>query len=29
MISRIEANDRALKDAQTFLNQYLEEKIRA
>jgi TetR/AcrR family transcriptional repressor of nem operon len=29
MISRIEANDRALKDAQTFLNQYLEEKVRA
>ena len=29
MISRIEANDRALADAQTFLNQYLEEKVRA
>ena len=29
MISRIEANDRALKDAQAFLNQYLEEKVRA
>jgi TetR/AcrR family transcriptional regulator, transcriptional repressor for nem operon len=28
MISRIEANDRALEDAQSFLNQYLEERVR-
>ena len=29
MISRIEANDRSLEDAQAFLNEYLEEKVRA
>jgi hypothetical protein len=29
MISRIEANDRALEDAQAFLNEYLEERVRA
>ena len=28
MISRIEGNDGALENAQTFLNQYLEEKVR-
>ena len=28
MISRIEANDGALENAQTFLNQYLEERVR-
>jgi TetR/AcrR family transcriptional regulator, transcriptional repressor for nem operon len=29
MISRIERNNRAIEDAQTFLDQYLEEKVRA
>ncbi len=29
MISRIEANNGALENAQTFLNQYLEERVRA
>jgi hypothetical protein len=29
MISRIDANDGALTDARNFLNEYLEEKVRA